>query len=141
MFYGQIKMQDYLKDPALSFCAIGDVTSDQAPLQVTRFGQGKEIDEMIAKLWLEGNGGGNSHESYELSAYFYNHYVKYENAEMGFFFLTGDEHFYEHPATADYEKFLGDKVQGPLNGKHEWKELMKHWNVFMLKKDYGGHEG
>lgn len=57
MFYGQIKMKNYLKDPAISFCAVGDVYSDKAPLQVSEFGQGKEIDEMIAKLWLEGGGG------------------------------------------------------------------------------------
>jgi hypothetical protein len=35
MFYGQIKMKNYLKDPAISFCAIGDATSDKAALQVT----------------------------------------------------------------------------------------------------------
>lgn len=44
MFYGQIMMQNYLSDPSISFCAIGDATSDEAPLQVTDFGQGKEID-------------------------------------------------------------------------------------------------
>lgn len=44
MFYGQIMMQNYLNDPSISFCAIGDATSDEAPLQVTDFGQGKEID-------------------------------------------------------------------------------------------------
>jgi hypothetical protein len=64
MFYGQIKMKDYLHDPSVSFCAVGDVTSDDAPLQVTRFGEGKEIDELISKIWLEGGGGGNQHESY-----------------------------------------------------------------------------
>jgi hypothetical protein len=64
MFYGQIMMQKYLENPALSFCAIGDVTSDQAPLQVTKFGQGKEIDELISKMWLEGGGGTGYYESY-----------------------------------------------------------------------------
>lgn len=64
MFYGQIKMKNYLEDPAISFCAIGDAIHDKAPLQVSQFGQGKEVDEMIAKLWLEGGGGGNLKESY-----------------------------------------------------------------------------
>lgn len=59
MFYGQIMMKNYLSNPALSFCAIGDVEFDQAPLQVTKFGEGKEIDDLIAKLWLEGGGGSN----------------------------------------------------------------------------------
>lgn len=63
--------QSYLSDPALSFCAIGDSTCDQAPLQISDFGQGKEIDEKVSKIWLEGGGGGNEHESYELAAFFY----------------------------------------------------------------------
>jgi hypothetical protein len=41
MFYGQIMMKNYLKDPAISFCAVGDAICDEAPLQVTDFGQGK----------------------------------------------------------------------------------------------------
>ncbi len=32
MFYGQIMMQKYLADPAVSFCAIGDHKHDKAPL-------------------------------------------------------------------------------------------------------------
>lgn len=73
MFYGQIMQQGYLTDPALSFCAIGDAKTDKAPLQVADFGQGKEIDEKLSKLWLEDGGGGNQKESYELAAFFY-HY-------------------------------------------------------------------
>jgi hypothetical protein len=40
MFFGQIKQNKYLEDFAISFCAIGDATCDQAPLQVTPFGMG-----------------------------------------------------------------------------------------------------
>jgi hypothetical protein len=61
MFYGQMKSKDYLSNPSISFCAVGDVTSDDAPLQVTKFGEGREIDELLAKIWLEGGGGGNQH--------------------------------------------------------------------------------
>jgi hypothetical protein len=35
MFYGQIMMKNYLTDPAISFCAIGDLLCDDVPLQVT----------------------------------------------------------------------------------------------------------
>jgi hypothetical protein len=50
---------------------------------------------MIAKMWLEGGGGAGYEESYEFSAYFYNHYVKLNNSQMSFFFVTGDEAFYD----------------------------------------------
>ena len=112
-------MQKYLTNPALSFCAIGDAIYDKAPLQVTRFGQGKEIDELISKMWLEGGGGGNQHESYELAAYFYNHYSVIEKADMPFFFVTGDEAYFDKPASNKYEAILGEKPPGEaVNAKN-----------------------
>lgn len=75
MFYGQLKMQNYLKDPCISFCAIGDAYYDKAPLQVTEFGRGTEIDQLISCIYLEGEGGGNEKESYEYAAYFYDNRV------------------------------------------------------------------
>ena len=33
VFYGEIVVKNYLKDPAIAFCGIGDARSDEAPLQ------------------------------------------------------------------------------------------------------------
>ena len=57
MFYGQIMMQEYLSDPSLSFCAVDD-TKDKAPLQITDFGQGVQVDQLISKIYLERGGPG-----------------------------------------------------------------------------------
>jgi len=45
-------------------------------------------------MYLEGGGGGNEHESYELSAYFYYYHTNLEKCHIPFFFVTGDEYFY-----------------------------------------------
>src|SRR5262249_35361180 len=37
MLMGQIALQGYVPNPGISFAAIGDVTADQAPLQVGQF--------------------------------------------------------------------------------------------------------
>ena len=50
MFYGQIMTQKYLQEPGISFCAVGDYNSDEAPLQITEFASGKQLDNMIAKI-------------------------------------------------------------------------------------------
>ena len=71
MFYGQIMIQGYLTDPALSVCGVGDATCDDAPLQIGEFGQGAELDQIISRLFLEKGGGGGGNESYELAAYFF----------------------------------------------------------------------
>lgn len=128
-------MQGYLTDPSISFCAIGDATCDDAPLQVTDFGQGVQIDQLIKKIYLEGGGGGGSDESYELSAYFYLKHCTLSFTELPFFFVTGDEHFYS-AILPKFTKEVFDIQEDKLNSKELWKELCKKFNVFHLHKPY-----
>src|SRR5258706_8080797 len=59
-----------LEHPQILIGAIGDATCDTAPLQVGQFESGIEIEEDLGKLFLEGGGGGQVTESYELAMYF-----------------------------------------------------------------------
>ena len=137
MFYGQIMMQNYLKEPTISFCAIGDYTYDEAPLQVTDFAQGSDIDQLLAKMFLEGGGGGSYFESYELAAYFYNNHCELENAQLPFFFVTGDESFYEKIPEKYITRIIGKSPnENSINARDCWKILMKKFNVFLIKKTY-----
>jgi hypothetical protein len=137
MFYGQIMMQNYLQEPAISFCAVGDYTSDEAPLQITEFKQGSEIDSSLAKMYLEGGGGGTHFESYELAAYFYDTNTDLSPAEMPFFFVTGDESFYEKIPEKYLFKILGKSIdKNFVIARDTWKTLMKKYNVFLIKKPY-----
>jgi hypothetical protein len=98
MLYGQIMMQGYLEDPAISFAAIGDAHSgDRMPLQVCDFASGTALDDWLTKIWLEEGGGGTGRESYELAAFFYARRTELPEGpegKVGFFFITGDEGFY-----------------------------------------------
>ena len=136
MFYGQIKIQDYLKDPSVSFCAIGDHNCCTAPLQVSEFGQGVELDQMISKLYVEKNGGGNEHESYEIAAYFYLNRVDLGKCEYPFFFVTGDEGYFETIEPEVLKKFLDINETDYINSFELWKKLMEKYNVFHIKKPY-----
>jgi hypothetical protein len=136
MFYGQIKIQNYLSDPSVSFSAIGDHNCCTAPLQVSEFGAGVELDQMISKLYLEGNGGGNEHESYELAAYFYLNNVDLGKCEYPFFFVTGDEGYFETLHKTTIKTFLDVSVEKDYNSFNIWADLMKKYNVFHIKKPY-----
>ena len=135
MFYGQIMMQGYLTDPSVSFCAIGDATCDDAPLQITDFGQGVQLDQLISKIYLEGGGGGGTDESYELAAYFYLKHCNMLNVETPYFFVTGDEHFYTAILPKTIKEVFGSQ-DAKINSKDIWKELCKKFNVFHLHKSY-----
>eukprot|EP01012_Entosiphon_sulcatum_P005840 TRINITY_DN12692_c0_g1_i1.p1 TRINITY_DN12692_c0_g1~~TRINITY_DN12692_c0_g1_i1.p1 ORF type:complete len:309 (+),score=82.57 TRINITY_DN12692_c0_g1_i1:56-928(+) len=132
MFYGQIMMQGYLKNPSISFAAIGDVDCDRAPLQVTEFSQGAAIDDQIGRIWVEG-GGGDAPESYEYAAYYYNR-TKFTNlTDKAFFFITGDE-VCKHVTPEKAHKFLGDDIKQAPTNKEIFKELRKRFHVFFLCK-------
>jgi len=142
MFYGQIMMNGYLEDPAISFCAIGDASFDRAPLQITDFGQGNQLDQLISKIYLERGGGNNIQESYELAAFFYVNHCELLKSELPYFFITGDEYYYENITGASLSKIFGihaDKYNYNMNkisSSEIWSLLMKKFNVFHLHKNY-----
>ena len=60
---GQIAECGYLIDPQISLAAIGDILSDDAPLQIAEFSLIRKLDDWLQRIWLEGNGGGQARES------------------------------------------------------------------------------
>lgn len=85
-----------VSDPHLMFMGIGDINSDAAPLQVSQFEAGAiPLIEQLRTLWLEGNGGGNSYESYDLPWYFAAHRTSIDSynrrGKKGYIFTIGDE--------------------------------------------------
>lgn len=115
MFFGQLKLQDYCPGPAISFAGIGDAPAgDQAPLQVSNFASGGVLDGWISKIWLEGLGGGNQRESYDLACSFYSSRVVFTGLRPGekpFFFITGDEGLYETVQRAYVHQWVGDSSE------------------------------
>ena len=94
MFYGQIEQKGYLDDFDISICAVGDAYSDHYPLQIGSFAKGIEIDSWLEKLVLEGGGGGQGMESYELAAYYLYKNAKFEKGAEPIIFFIGDEAAY-----------------------------------------------
>lgn len=137
MFYGQIMMRGYLKDPEICFCAIGDVTCDDAPIQISDFGQGAQIDQLITKSYLEGGGGSGFQESYEIAAYFFAKNCDLINSELPFFFITGDERFYAKVTSKIISEIFDYKSkEKEYDSKELWRELCQKFNVFHLHKPY-----
>lgn len=137
MFYGQLNLHEYAYDPTVSFCAVGDAECSKVPLQISPFSSGLDIDSNITKLFLEGGGGGNLRESYELAAYFYLEKCNLINHEFPFLFITGDEAFFNEVTAKNIQKiFGGDKISQNLNSREVFKSLKDKFNVFHLRKKF-----
>jgi hypothetical protein len=141
MMAGQITECGYLRDPQMSLAAIGDILSDQAPIQIAEFSLIRKLDDWLQRIWLEGNGGGQSQESYEYTAYYYARMCTLTDAEAPFFIITGDEGFRETLYGSDLTRHFG--------GKHEnteavdvFAELKKKFkgNVFLIRRRYSGED-
>jgi hypothetical protein len=137
MFFGQIMMNKYLSDLKISFCAISDY-SDEITLQVTQFSNAHEIDERISLLYLGGGMGPLiRHEAYESAGFFYSYMTELENCELPFFFLTCDEDYYLDVEKYRIKKKLGKDIDTEvLKGKKVFFDLMKKYNLFIIKKPY-----
>ena len=135
MFIGQIIMKNYVPGPAVSFAAIGDASSDQAPLQVGQFEADNRLDDVLSKIWIEEGGGGTGQESYELAAYFYARHSVLDclhAGRKGFFFFLGDEGFYPKVSREQVRRVLGREESQDLDARTIFAELAQKYHVFFI---------
>ena len=114
---GLLLRKGYVADPQIIFGAIGDATCDRAPLQVGQFESDNRMDDDLSRILLEGGGGGQKTESYELALYFMaRHTVAdcYERrGRRGYLFIIGDEMAYPRVKAAEVAEVIGDGLQAP----------------------------
>jgi hypothetical protein len=139
-FFLEIQMQNYLEDPAISFAAVGDCYCDHAPLQIAQFSQSMELIDYLEQIYIEHGGGGQARESYETMLYYYSKYCQLENTEVPFFFIIGDEGFYDRVSGDHRQKFFGESLATDLKAEKVFEEIKRKFagNVFLLHLPYIG---
>jgi hypothetical protein len=133
---GLLLRKNYLEHPQILIGGIGDATCDRAPLQVGQFESGVEIDEDLAKLWLEGGGGGQQTESYELAMYFMARKTAVDCWEKrnrrGYLFLIGDEMPYDFVKRKEVREVLGDALQHDIPVAEIVRELQTRFDTYFI---------
>src|SRR3954470_10735394 len=88
----------YIPHPQICFAAVGDATCDRVPLQVGQFESDNRMDQNLENMILEGGGGGQKTESYELMLYVAARHTAIDCWEKrrrkGYLFMIGDETAY-----------------------------------------------
>src|SRR5512133_96651 len=138
-FFLEIQKQNYLEDPAISFAAVGDCYCDAAPLQVAQFSQSMELIDYLEQVYIEHGGGGQSSESYETMLYYYWKYCELQNTEVPFFFIIGDEGFYDKVSGDHRQKHFGEALAPNVSSETVFDQIKKKFagNVFLLHLPYG----
>lgn len=143
--FGLLKRQGWAHHPAIMVMATGDARNtrgngpnglEAAPLQVGQFESGNEVEEDLMDLYLEGNGGGNGGETYELGMYFVARHTATDawekRQEKGFYFIIGDEPFFQNVSKESITRIIGDTVEADIPTKDIVAELQQKWNVYYV---------
>ncbi len=131
-------LSQYRPTVEFSFSVIGDALADSWPAQVTDFGKGVGLDELLKALKPEGGGGGGARESYELWAHFINEHCDTPKANSPTLIIMGDEGFYPQISPEQVKHYLGDTLQAPLDSKAAWQKLANRFDLYLLRKSYSG---
>jgi hypothetical protein len=139
--YMEHECKEYLgEDMEISFAAVGDVHSDNYPIQVRPFVKGRDLEKQLKELVIEGNGGGQARESYELTALYYAHNAEMPEAERPIMVIIGDEGFYDRISKA-HAKLAHVKLEKDLKTTDLFEELSELFSVYIVRKPYNHYAG
>lgn len=123
------------------FVGIGDHYSDDAPIQVGQFETSDELTEKWLKaIYIEGGGGGNNGESYQLAWYFAAFHTKTDAFEKrgikGTLITIGDEPCHGAVSGSVLKQLFGEG-EGEMLTSELLKEVQKKWDIYHINvNDY-----
>jgi hypothetical protein len=126
----------YVEHPQILFGAVGDAYCDSVPLQIGQFESGLEMDDDLSKIYLEGGGGGQVHETYELAVYFMARHTSIDCYEKrghkGYLFTIGDEKPYQVVRRQQVADHIGDKLPRDIPVEQIVAEVQQRYEYFHI---------
>ena len=126
----------YVEHPQILFGAVGDAYTDSVPLQIGQFESGLEMDDDLGKIYLEGGGGGQVHETYELAMYFMARHTVIDCYEKrghkGYLFTIGDEKPYQVVRGQQVANHIGDTLKRDIPTEQIIAEVQERYEYFHL---------
>ncbi|MBO7083295.1 MAG: hypothetical protein J6W30_05570 [Bacteroidales bacterium] len=138
-------MEKGVEHAQICFLGIGDHYTDDAPIQVGQFETSDELTEKWLKaIYIEGGGGGNNGESYQLAWYFAAFHTKIDSFEKrgikGTLITIGDEPCHGSVSGKVLKQLFGEGEGEVLTSKL-LTEVQKKWNVYHINvNDWANEE-
>jgi hypothetical protein len=133
-----IRDKGVISYPALLFGAIGDASSDKAPIQVGEFeSDDLKAEEHLSNIYREKNGGGNGWESYLMSLWFVANKIETDHwdkrGEKGFLFIIEDENLDKILPAHHLKQFIGVDVEEDILPETIIEKLLLRWHVVIIR--------
>lgn len=128
---------EYLGDD-LEICwtAIGDANTDTYPLQVRPFTKGLDLKEELEKLVIEGNGGGQVMETYELAALYFLYNATFAKNAQPIIIFIGDEKPYPSINPDQAQSLVALDLERGTKTDQVFAQLKEKFSVYLVRKPY-----
>lgn len=127
-----------VKDVEFCIMAIGDLSYDNAPIQMGQFESDIRIAEQLEKVYFERGGGGNAWESYTAAWYMGLNHTKldcWNRGKKGIIITMGDEPMNPYLPMQPLAKVTGDNIQGDIDTKSLYEAVTKKFDVYHIGID------
>lgn len=127
-----------VKDVEFCIMAIGDLSYDDAPIQMGQFESDIRIAEQLEKVYFERGGGGNAWESYTAAWYMGLNHTKldcWNRGKKGIIITMGDEPMNPYLPMKPLAKVTGDNIQGDIDTKSLYEAVTKKFDVYHIGID------
>ena len=142
---GLLLRKGYVEHPHILFGAVGDATCDRAPLQIGQFEADNRMDDDLGKILLEGGGGGQMRESYELAMYFMARHTSIDcfdkRGKRGYLFMIGDELAYPKAKRREIAAVIGGEPDEDVPIAELVRELQRRYDVYFIIPEGAYHAG
>jgi hypothetical protein len=144
--FGLLIRKGYVDHPQIMFGAIGDATCDRVPLQIGQFESDNRLDEDLGNILLEGGGGGQKTESYELAMHFIARHTSIDchekRGKRGYLFIIGDEMPYPRVKWREVEQVIGHRsLSQDIPTAEAVAELTERYDVYYILPVGAAHAG
>jgi hypothetical protein len=133
---GLLLRKGYVEHPQITFGAIGDATCDHVPLQIGQFESDNRMDDCLERIVLEGGGGGQLTESYELGLYVMARHTVTDawekRGQRGYLFIVGDEMPYGRVDPGIVRRVIGDELHEALTTEAIVREVQERWDTYFI---------
>jgi hypothetical protein len=142
--FGLLLRKGYVRHPQIMFGAIGDAYSDRVPLQIGQFESDNRTDQHLGNIVLEGGGGGQMRESYELAMHFMARHTAIDchekRGKRGYLFIIGDEMAYPTINPSQVLKVLGRRSEA-TSIEQVVSELTRKYDTYYILPEGASYAG
>ena len=134
-------MEAGIEHPQVLFMGIGDFIYDRAPLQVGQFESSAELlDRWLTRVYLEGCGGGNNQEGYNLAHLFAARHTSIDcwekRQQKGFLFTIGDEPVFPTIPAEIITRYTNVDKAETINTAAIIEEAQEKYHVFHMHLEH-----